>query len=180
MPKRVIFTGSHGVGKTSLLESVAAKLIGVKSTTVIPEVARALAEEGYAVNDSMTEEGFVAYITRYLQSVTRARSDLILSDRSLLDLKVYTQSIASGRIRSQLRDLLTILLEQEFLSGAEYVYVPIEFPLAADGIRREDLEYQQHIDRTIKSVLEKAKVPILRVTGDLAERTTQVLTYYGS
>jgi len=177
--KLLIFTGAHGVGKTSLVGSVAECLRSSRRVAVIPEVARGLVDDGYAVNYRMNEDGFIAYMTRYLKAVSSTSGEIILSDRSLIDLRVYTKSFGANHIRQGLHDLLAVLLEQEVASGAEYVYVPIEFEMAIDGVRPDDLAYQRAIDEEIRRLLVETGVRVLTVTGDLSARTEQVLALYG-
>ena len=91
--KHVVVTGSHGVGKSTLAQNLVTVLQPERTVTLVRETARQLVERGFEVNDKMNEEGFVSYITLYLQSFRASKADLVISDRSLFDLlSLHSQS----------------------------------------------------------------------------------------
>lgn len=165
---RVVVTGSHGVGKTSLVTALSQSLEREKSVQVVPEIARLLVAAGYDVNDRMNLAGFLRYLQLFLRSMRETREDLVLFDRSLVDLYIYTRHNPS--IPAEARDLLQELMLCEFSLVHEYVYVPVEFELASDEVRPADRAYQRQIDLAIRKLLGGSRVAFVEASGSLEER----------
>ncbi|WP_437871691.1 ATP/GTP-binding protein [Methylorubrum extorquens] len=173
---RVVITGSHGVGKTTLAASLLTN-IGAGNAAIVPETARLLVAEGFAVNDQMTLEGFLRYIQLFSQNARQTGGDVVIFDRSLIDLHVYTRDIFS--IPEFAHNLLLELIRYELLLIDAYIIVPIEFALAADGVRPIADTYQRKIDHAVRHFLSVTGAPILEVSGSLTDRTHQVIEYLG-
>lgn len=62
----------------------------------------------------------------------------------------------------------------------DYVfYLPIEFPLEDDGVRFTDKEFQQAHDKEVKLILDYYHIPYHSLTGSLADRVRQVRLIVG-
>jgi hypothetical protein len=48
-------------------------------------------------------------------------------------------------------------------------YIPIEFDMVSDGVRKEDKKFQKEIDQIIKAYLDTSSI-----TGSVTERAEQI------
>lgn len=170
--RRIAVTGTHCTGKTTLITALAAQFQDGFSFT--PEVARDLLARGVPMNDGVTVDAYLQYVTEQLFRHRTTNGTLVISDRTLLDLLAYilasgTPSVPSEYI-SMLREL--VLLEARLFSI--YIYLPIEFGLVADDVRPHDEQFRLSVDCTIRQLLAEFGLPYVVVTGDLSERLRAV------
>lgn len=142
---KVALVGTHGVNKTT----IAYELAGVlkrkgKTVELLTEIAR---ECPFPLNEDATREAYQWIIARQVQlEIEKSpRADILVCDRSVLDnfayyVRRYSKSVneaealgAYCRSWIQTYDLL--------------VRLPIGPPLAADGFRSTDEDFQREIDR---------------------------------
>lgn len=141
---------------------------------LIPETARELVRRGFKVNDEMTEEGFIAYIQTYLKTVRECQSELVLADRSLFDLYLYTHN-SSEHIRPHFVEMLHELVFAEAKTVDLYVYLPVEFPLPQDEVRPPDEKYQRHIDSEAERLLSYFGGRTVVARGTIIQRAATVI-----
>lgn len=170
---RLTITGSHSTGKTTLLERVAER---VGDTVVVTrEVARELIRQGVPLNDEVTADSVVAYITAQIARDRNASGHHVLSDRSLLDLLAYIEASSAQRVPAHYVDLLRELVLFESRIFDYYIYVPVEFALEHDDVRPADTAFQKRVDDTVVRLLQDLKLPTLRVSGTLDSRVEAVV-----
>lgn len=169
----VVFTGTHGVGKSTLAEHLVSVLGSARDVRLVPETARELVRRGLKVNDEMNEDGFITYIQLYLKRVRENQAKIVLADRSLFDLYLYTHN-SSGRIRPLYIEMLHELIFMEAKAVDFYVYLPVEFPLPVDDVRPPDTAYQSQIDRDAVRLLHYFGARTVMVRGSLSERASAV------
>ena len=170
----IVLTGSHGVGKSTLAEYLVSVMNESRSVRLIPETARELVRRGFKVNNEMTEEGFITYIHTYLKAVRDCEAELIVSDRSLFDLYLYTHR-PSERIRPLIVEMLEELVFVEARNVDLYVYLPVEFSLPLDEVRPPDEAYQLHIDAEAERLLSYFDARTVVARGTIKERATIVI-----
>ena len=56
-------------------------------------------------------------------------------------------------------------------------YHPVEFPLIHDGVRNSDHAFQSQIDKAVKALWAEAGVPLIEITGTIAERVQKISDY---
>lgn len=170
--KKLILTGAHGVGKTTILDHY--KNLGYN---VITEVVRNLAKEGVKINEMGDVDGQKTIFKEYLK-LLKSKNGYI-SDRGLSDVASYTFSHA---IRDE-KGPIKKLADKQFLSVEKFhkenpdvivCYIPIEFPVVDDGVRSTDEAFRTEIDFLIKNLLDCAKIPYHTITGSVEERISQV------
>lgn len=170
--KRLILTGAHGVGKTTILEHY--KNLGYN---VITEVVRNLAKNGVKINEMGDIDGQKTIFKEY-QKLLKNKNGYI-SDRGLTDVAGYTFSHAIHDENSPIKNLA----DKQFLSLEKFhkenpdiivCYIPIEFPVVDDGVRSTNEEFRKEIDFLIKNILDCAKIPYHIITGTVDERIAQV------
>lgn len=171
----VSMTGAHGVGKTTLIHAALSKLQSKQDAAMIAEPARAIAKNGFYVNDRITIDGIFEYLRFCLSEARMSQASLILTDRSILDLYAYTRELFPSKFSASLEELIREQINVEKQRTKLYVYIPIEFPLQVDELRPADLDYQVHIDRVIQELLSEFELPQLKISGTIEERVEQVL-----
>lgn len=175
MSVKVVITGSHGVGKSTLTLAAQQQLAGRTHVSLIPETARLLVEMGYEVNDRIGEDGVIAYLELYLKNSRAVSGDIVLSDRSIFDLYVYTHRLAGVTIKKTYIDLVKELVFAEVRCVSRYIYLPIEFPMACDGLRPEDVGYQQQIDEDVRTLLKYFGARTITVAGSMEQRLAAII-----
>lgn len=157
---RIVLTGSHGSGKSTLtkhfpnrLEEVARKLIG---------------EIGHPKD--MTQEQLdnfeLEIIQRQIAEETRLQD--FISDRCVIDVLAYATSFATAKTLTSLKDTVDFYLETNPYDLV--FYTPIEFPLENDGTRFEWELYQQLIDLQIVKYLQRHKIEYIELRGSVEKR----------
>ncbi|MBK9140941.1 MAG: ATP-binding protein [Candidatus Melainabacteria bacterium] len=174
---RIIITGASGVGKTTLVESLTPLL----SLPVIPELGRRLCREmGYErIGDIPDQEGFKIEV---LDAQIKAENELgsFLSDRSTIDCWVLWQ-------RWNICQAMTYTSEDYYRKArgqagtyTHIVYVPPMFEPVEDGFRWTDRDYQQQIDRLVRTTIYDWGLRDRTCTiesRETAARTEEVLTW---
>ena len=171
---RVSVSGTHSVGKTILTNQLSGVLSKTRQVAIIPEVARILIDKGLEMNTAITEFGVCNYLLEYLRYERTIVADVVISDRSLIDLLAYISVNQSVTVRREYLDLVEEVIYMESLRFAFYIYLPIEFPMEFDGVRPADIIYQRAVDTRIVELLHHFGVPFHRVTGTIDERVDQI------
>lgn len=170
----VTLTGAHGVGKTTLIDAVVRELSHNHDITVVKEPAREIAKEGFYVNDKITLDGVYEYLSYCLAEARQAATSLVLTDRSIFDLYVYTRDQFGGKFSRSLEKLIVQQILAERKRTKLWVYVPIEFEMEEDDIRPTDIDYQHHIDGVVCELIRHFELPNFTVSGSLEERTMRL------
>ncbi|QDE83823.1 AAA family ATPase [Myxococcus xanthus] len=172
---RIAVTGSHRVGKSTLIDLLGEELEGYR---LAEEPYLLLGEEGYEFASPPSLEDFIEQL-RFSAELLQAEKDSrdILFDRCPVDFLGYLQAHEDAeafdleewhpRVRSAIQTLDLI------------VFVPIEAP---DRIRlraREDIHMRTAVDETLSRVLlddpYELGVEVLTVHGTADARVKQVL-----
>jgi len=167
---RISISGTHSTGKTTLYNSVM-NSVDRKHIACIPEIARILINKGFKLNQDITEYGIINYIAEYLNHERIIKSDIVVSDRSLIDLLAYVRTNNSDKIRHKYLELLEEVVYEESKRFDCYIYIPIEFNLVLDNIRPTDISYQKQVDQTLLQLFDYYGIAPKVVTGTIEERT---------
>lgn len=171
---RLSISGTHSTGKTTLVNSVK-YFVDEKHVQIIPEIARILIDKGFKLNQDITEYGIVNYITEYLYHERIIESDVVISDRSLIDLLAYVKTNNSSKIRHKYFKLIEEVVFEESKRFDCYVYIPIEFTLVLDNVRPSDISYQKQVDKTFIQLYDYYNIQPVFITGSVEERTKKFL-----
>ena len=169
--KRIIITGAHGVGKTTLMNALAQD-----GTRTISQVSRkVISENNFDHSVNTTTECQKAIFKALKKELSSKKS--YISDRGLSCVAGYTFNKAlKEEIPKKVADKQYIEFEKFHKDNPDIllVYVPIEFPIVTDGYRYDDPAYQEEIDFLIKNILVTSGVQYITVTGTVEERVAQV------
>ena len=166
---RVAFSGTHRVGKSTLLEGVASAL---PDHVTVDEPYLLLEEDGYEPSDPPSPEDFEAQLERSLLSVEESGPN-VLFDRCPADVIAYLlvtdadvdEWLARARAAMQTLDLV--------------VYVPIETSDRVAIAAHEDRAYRIAVDEKLRSLLRddaiESGTEVIEVHGDVQARVDQVM-----
>lgn len=167
---RAAFSGAQRVGKSTLIERLAAMLPG---HAVVDEPYLLLEEEGHLFSHPPTREDFEVQLERSLAEIEACGPDVLL-DRSPFDFVAYL--LAAGHDVDDRLDRATAAMARLDL----VVFVPIETPDRMALPPDEDLEQRVEVDDELARLLfeEDVATEVLVVHGDLATRAGQVLACF--
>ncbi|MDL2256643.1 ATP-binding protein [Bacteroidales bacterium OttesenSCG-928-I14] len=168
--KRFSISGTHSVGKTTLADCLFESLRNSVNIKLIPEIARELIARGFLLNQNITEWGIVNYVTEYLYQERNICADIVLSDRSLIDLLAYIKTNKSIKIRKKYIQLVEEVVFEESKRFNHYFYLPIEFPLVLDEVRPSDISYQKEVDNTLKTLFKYYNIQPIIISGNVNKR----------
>jgi predicted ATPase len=164
---RIAFSGSHRVGKTTLIDRVAEAL---PRYAVVAEPYELLEEDGYEFADPPSAEDFEAQLDRSIVALAEAGESALL-DRCPADLLAYLRvgghdiATQSERARDAMQRLDLVVI------------VPVEAPDRIVVSPQEDKELRSAVHEEICTLLFDGELAaeLLIVTGDVAARGSQVL-----
>ncbi|MEK7140378.1 MAG: ATP-binding protein [Patescibacteria group bacterium] len=165
---KIAIIGAQGVGKTTLAQQINKDYPDFK---ILPEAARLAKEAGYALDQTATVETELWLITKQIE-LENTESKWI-ADRCGIDLLAYIHHLFSEE--SALIEFATKTLVPGFNNYDLVLYLPGgQFAIEDDGVRITDIKFQQDIDWRIRDVLEKHKIPFVKIIGSPKERLAKV------
>jgi len=166
---RIAFSGTHRVGKTTLVERVADAL---SAYTTVDEPYSVLEEEGYESCDPPSVQDFEAQLERSLVTVEESGQD-VLFDRCPADILAYLlvqDDTAEDWIERTREAMQTLDL---------VVFVSIEEPDRIALASHEDRGYRRAVHERLHQLLVDdelgLEIELLMAHGDVAARVAQVL-----
>lgn len=201
---RIAVSGTYSTGKTTTTEALS-RWLGIPRThartmrEILPE-----AIPGKALEECGPAELFQLGLLRFTERAVResAMQGSFLSDGSSLHewiygkarMKVGINPNDSRLVRSAKRLLtlpyrpLLIQVNEAFgavvkrhakLSYDEFIHLPVEFPLVADGHRPVSEEFRALSDQLLKTTLDELGIRYHVVAGTLEERLKRIAAIYG-
>ncbi len=162
-PVLIGICGAPSVGKTTLARKLVLRLAKAGAPAeLLPEVARIVAEQGVAIDQAMEAADYDAFLAGY-RARDAAAAGLAIADRTPVDHYSYLAANANAGPELRARHHSAVL--HDIARYRLLLYLPIEFPLRADGFRITDPAYQQLLDEAIRALLAEvaeAFVPLLR------------------
>jgi len=169
---RIGITGTHGVGKTTLVN----ELEKYTDHQIIKEIARRYPR---GINENPVTEINRQLDIFHAQMEEELNNNIgFVSDRTTIDNAAYM----IYTLREYMNDLslkdIVLVINNIYLAinnMSEYdviFYIPIEFPCEDDGFRDTDEQYRQEIDFIIDTLLMEFRNTI---TGTVEERVKKVL-----
>lgn len=171
----IAMCGAQGTGKSTLAEALIPelnKLFG--NTTLIQGIARQLkAQKGISVDKDASVESKLMIESAYMDLEKDLKKVPKLFCRSIVDRYAYARAKPLDMDVYYNKMVPAYMFEYDVL-----IYVPIEeqVPLAADGFRNTDPEFQQTVDKEIRKIIREYTIPVQVVTGTVEERKTTALT----
>ncbi len=165
---KIAITGAQGVGKTTLAQQINRDYPKFK---ILPEAARLAQKAGYKLDHTATVETELWLINKQIE--LESGEDNWVADRCGIDLLAYIQYLFSHE-----KSLALFAIEKLVPKFSNYdlvIYLPSgEFAIEEDGVRTTDLKFQKEIDNQILNILEKYKIPFIKIVGSPKERLEKV------
>jgi predicted ATPase len=170
---RIVISGSHRTGKTTLAAALAERLT---RHVVVDEPYYGMLEEGHEFPATPTADDFELLLERSLASLFREIQPNTLFDRCPADYLAYL--VVLMRRADLLDDWFT--RSRDALDRLDLVvFVPIEAP---DRVRREVIDaprLRRAVDALLRELLIDnvldCQVPVMEVSGSSSERADQVM-----
>ena len=159
---RIALTGSHSVGKSTLLER-----LDIPGHKKIKEIARQIIEKSDKLPHEMTQAEFFDFQMKVAEQQLIAESGDFISDRSVYDNLVYAQDLDDYEKIKEM--VLAQARPYDFI-----FYLPIEFGLKVDEVRSADKDYQKLIDDRLKKFFAEMKIEYIEIGGDFETRIRKI------
>lgn len=163
-------TGSHGVGKSTLMRDVAAWMAGTpgRLPTTIDWIGSRVAASGLPLAEHCTTDTYCKFLAVHLEALRVATSGDTICDRTPFELMAY--AMANGNASEAMLDLLSEVVRTARGSYTVMFYLPIEFPLEPAKYRSPDPRYRDAVDTQLRLVLSRFEVPVVALRGDASTR----------
>lgn len=169
---RIVFSGVHGTGKTTLLELLREQTKLSESYEFITGVNRRLQKEQHI---SITEKSdprsqYTIALTNYEIYV---KNKNFISDRCLLDTVSYTM----WAYKQNECDMACLSFVENLLRQCKYdiiFYIEPEFQLKDDGVRPQDIEFRAGVLKCYHYYLNQWSLPIVILSGTIEQRMKTV------
>lgn len=170
---RIAIAGSHRVGKSALVDELAAALPGYAT---VDEPYQTMTEDGHEFADPPSREDFEAQLAHALATLAEA-GPRVLFDRSPVDLLAYLTEHDEADDGDGDAWLPRVQAAVEALDLI--VFVPIEAPDRIADAEDEHPAWRRRVDARLRALLVEgelgADVEVLEVHGSLARRAQAVL-----
>lgn len=176
---RLVLTGSHGVGKTSIVNGLEDFLLekGIKTITNSSK-ARSLKNSGFRINDDATD------ITELLiasNHISHFNENNWFADRCIIDTLGYScYNYFHRKISKKTYNTIKYMAEKFVKLYDKIFYVPIEFPMVSDGVRKNDIVFQKTVDECIENFLlhnEATTSKFVRISGSVEKRINTIKSF---
>jgi nicotinamide riboside kinase len=165
---RIAITGAQGVGKTTLASQINKNYPDFK---ILPEAARLAKEAGYNLDQTATTETELWLIAKQIE-LENVEGKWV-ADRCGIDLLAYIHYLFSGE--PALIEFAAKTLAPRFSNYDLVLYLPGgQFAIEDDGVRITDIKFQRDVDRHVRNILEKHKIPFIEVVGSPEERLAKI------
>ena len=176
-PKRIVITGSAGVGKTTLIRNLKKKV----NLKIIPEIAREICNRaGYKSIYEIKDHDKSRYLVLKEQIEQEEKYREFLSDRSTIDCWIHWVRWSWCIKKTFESEAYYKLAYTQALKYSHIIYIPRMFKAKDDGFRWNDKDYQNQIDRLFKEILlewQLMRKTYIVKSKDLKERVKEVTKY---
>jgi hypothetical protein len=168
---RIAISGTHRVGKSSLVEELSARLPGYAA---IDEVYTTLEEEGYELSDPPAIEDFEAQLRVSIDMASELPRDAIV-DRCPLDFVAYLYALDEDYDLDPWRDSIRDAMEQFDLVVLIRIAKRDRFAPASSEDARLRAATDEQMHRLVTSDALGLQVESVEVVGSVDARVEQVL-----
>lgn len=175
---KIAIVGSHGVGKTSLMDKLEND-VDFRDYYFYPEAVREVSRLGFPYNEASTDCSQLAMLALHLLHISKTQD--MVTDRFIVDSLIYAQILKSkgSEISQDCIDILRKYWDKYKNKIDLYVYCPAEWEIKNDNFRMTD-EYMRDMVSTLMLAQLYMDIPqkkFLIVHGSTMERKEQVKQY---
>lgn len=165
---KIVFSGTHGTGKTTLLNVLKNQTSLINSYEFITEVSRTLQKEGKVrINENGDDQSQYAIALKNYEIYSSYKN--FISDRSLLDVMCYTKYLYDHKRCSK---KCLIFIEQLFKQCNYDIifYIEPEFDLVTDGVRSSNIIFRDEVKNCFRYYINKFNIKVIKISGTIDER----------
>lgn len=170
---KYVLTGSHGTGKTTIINSIYDWLEEKNIKPIInSSSARKIKQSGRLINDDGDD---IVQMIVNSSHIVNFREDNWFADRCIIDsfsYAVYQYKI--GKVSKSVYDISLHMVKQFACLYDKIFYVPIEFPLTKDEERKDEVNFQREIDSIIASTISDLRLSVEVINGRVEERVETI------
>ncbi len=177
---KIAISGSHGTGKSTLLQLLEAKG-SLGELSVLQEVPRALCSRVkdpaffHRRHNNLTRQ-LLLIAAQVAEEAMMVTAPTVVVDRTVVDHWAYTLSLLSESDVAAPEASEVQRLVREWAGTYDHIfYLPIEFDLAVDDVREEDLEFQREIDELLRAEYRRLSIPVTELRGSVDQRAAQLV-----
>lgn len=164
------FVGTHSTGKTTVMNAVAKELISTgASVEIIESVTRkAIETEGFHLYDKTESNQQVNVSWFNWGEILASEASVVLSTAFGIRSLAYT--LAAPNVSQRVKDLHWSYVR--FFAASPnvcWIYVPVNFPMVEDGVRKVDDAYRFEVDKYIVDIFTTLKIPFRTISGTRTE-----------
>lgn len=194
MVKLISFTGPQGTGKTTMKNALANELTvrGFKVMNgyhgVDTSISREAAALGFIINKGTSFASQYYMVCRYMmadlatrQVADKLKMDYVIVDRSVIDTIAYT---ILGEMTLEDKQYIEDIIVNYFkrFKVDMLIYCEALDNIISDEYRSDDLEYQKHVDKLMKTVMTRNKIGDIvdnrwLYNGSVNDRLKKVIEY---
>jgi len=166
----IALIGTHGVGKTTLLEALSKIKPDLIVTDGTSRVVRNFNEE---IGGKLSDRDQQLLINRISDSQwdNQIKTDNLFTTRTPLDHYAYSSALHMYDYAGERKSLF---VDSDY-NKVKFFYIPIEFELEDDGVRYTDKEFQKQIDKILVSLIEELDISVIKLTGSVDDRLETLL-----
>lgn len=170
---RVVITGSHSVGKTTLANRLVEQLSSMGITSAVAEEPIEVVRR-YHPGPGNPETLYMKLLEEHFSRLHPSPDCFCcFYDRSLVDLLAYY--LLEGPGNPAFISLVRELLHWYVANIDLLFYLPIEFPLVADDRRPLSEAYRTQVDEMLKAVAGEAAISWTVIEGSIEERVAKAV-----
>ena len=175
----VALTGSHGTGKSTLVDRFRTLegFVCIDSVTRSSTTAEERRVEETDLNQAQLKiaENIVEKMTEIIKENEANPDKVYLLDRSVVDFLSYCQVFVSeGRLTIENFGKVNAMCKK-FINNIDlYIFLRPEFELKDDGVRSISKKLQQEVDHNIETRLFWNKTRAIIATGSIEDRVNQI------
>lgn len=178
MSIRISISGTHSTGKSTLIEALRKETFFL-GWVFLPGPTRTLREKGFPINNEAKSYNQTQLMCATIDVENLELKGNILQDRSLLDTLIYSIYLGEkGKVSPIiLKSILSMFIELKDEYTVFIIPSSKDVELVQDGVRNDDIEFRDEIERLFFECLEAEKLPYLVVHGTTEERIKQIKKY---
>jgi len=166
---KYVLTGSHGTGKTTIINSMYDWLEEKSVKPIInSSSARKIKQSGRLINDDGDD---IVQMIVNSSHIFNFREDNWFADRCIIDSFSYAvYQYKTGKISKETYEVSLYMVKQFAGLYDKIFYVPIEFPLTKDEERKDELNFQREIDTIVRNTISDLKLSVELIKGSVEDR----------
>ena len=170
---RIVITGSHSVGKTTLANKLVEQLADMGIISAVAEEPIEVVRRQHPGIAGDPDTLYMKLLEEHFRRLHSPGGAYCFYDRSLVDLLAYYRLEGPGN--PAFVSLVTELLKWYVTFIDLFFYLPMEFPLVAGGRRPPSEAYRTQVDEMLKTVVGEAAIGWTVIAGSIEERTAKAV-----